>query len=120
MFRSYEDYKNAIDGRALPAAIIDLDAIAENARRVLVAANGKQVRIVSKSIRCATMIKHILSLSEQFQGVMCYSADEAVFLSQQGLSDLLVAYPTAVPASIENVCLAFTAGKQTGPGYCNF
>ena len=26
MFRSYDGYKNAIDGRALPAAIIDLEA----------------------------------------------------------------------------------------------
>ena len=112
MFRSYEDYKNAIDGRALPAAIIDLDAIAENAHRVLAAANGKRVRIVSKSIRCVTMIKHILSLSEQFQGVMCYSADEAVFLSQQGLSDLMVAYPTVVPASIDSVCLAIEKGAD--------
>ena len=112
MYRSYDDYKNAIDGRALPAAIIDLDAIGENARRVLDAANGKQVRIVSKSIRCVTMIKHILSLSDQFQGVMCYSADEAVFLSQQGLSDLMVAYPTVVPASLENVCQAIDLGAD--------
>jgi len=110
MFRSYDYYKSAIDGRALPAAVIDLDAIAENARRVLAAANGKQIRVVSKSIRCVAMIKHILDLSEQFQGVMCYSADEAVFLSQQGLSDLMVAYPTGVPASIDNVCLAIKKG----------
>ena len=34
MFRTYDDYANAIGGRALPAALIDLDAIAENARRV--------------------------------------------------------------------------------------
>jgi D-serine deaminase-like pyridoxal phosphate-dependent protein len=75
MLRTYEEYSSAISGRALPAAIIDLDAIAENARRMLDAANGKRVRIVSKSIRCVSMIKHILSLSDQFQGVMCYSAD---------------------------------------------
>ena len=112
MLRTYEEYTRAISGRALPAAIIDLDAIAENARRVLAAANGKRVRIVSKSIRCVSMIKHILSLNDQFQGVMCYSADEAVFLSRQGLSDLMVAYPTGVPASIENVCQAIEQGAD--------
>jgi D-serine deaminase-like pyridoxal phosphate-dependent protein len=43
---------------------------------------------------------------------MCFSADEAVFLSQQGFSDLMVAYPTGVPASIENVCRAVQQGAD--------
>lgn len=94
MERSYSYYKNAFEGQEKPFAYVDLDFFDQNIKAILNRARDKKIRIASKSIRCTTLMRRILDYNPQYQGVMCYTATEAVWLSHLGFDDLLVAYPT--------------------------
>ena len=77
----------------MPLAFVDMDLLDQNIRAVIQRAGGKKIRIASKSIRCVAILRYIQNFSEQFQGIMCYNAREALYLCRQGFDDLLVAYP---------------------------
>ena len=78
----------------LPALILDLDAFDKNCRKIAAMANGKKIRIASKSIRSIAVLKRILNSSSVFQGIMSFSSREAVFLAENGVDDILIGYPT--------------------------
>jgi D-serine deaminase-like pyridoxal phosphate-dependent protein len=83
-----------------PFAVVDLDAFDANARDLLRRASGVPIRVVTKSLRCRFLIERALR-RPGYQGVMCYSLAEALWLHASGTSDdLLVAYPTADRASL--------------------
>lgn len=109
---SYERYKTLLAGQRLPAAFVDLEALEANARLMLKAAGRMPVRVASKSIRSVAVLRHILSLSPQFQGVLCFSAAEAVHLADHGLDDLVVAYPTVQPEAVRAVCAHVQRGRR--------
>ncbi len=110
--KDYQYYCQAFQGREMPFAFVDLDLFDENIRQVLARADGKkQIRVASKSIRCIPLIRRLLAFDTTFQGIMCYSAHEAVFLSEAGFDDLLVAYPAWHEQEIAAVCLALKRGK---------
>ncbi|UMP02746.1 amino acid deaminase/aldolase [Amycolatopsis sp. EV170708-02-1] len=78
-----------------PFAIVDLDAFDANGADLLRRANGKPIRVVSKSVRCRYLLERVLA-RPGFEGLMCYSLAEAVWHVEQGTSeDIVVAYPTA-------------------------
>ncbi|WP_245838688.1 amino acid deaminase/aldolase [Marininema halotolerans] len=83
-----------------------------NLSRILDASGNKKLRIASKSIRCVPLLKQIMAASDRFTGVMCFSVAEAQFLSEQGLDDLLVAYPTWEKHSLMEVGEVILKGKQ--------
>lgn len=78
---------------SLPALLLDLDAFDQNCKKIAEKANGKTIRIATKSIRSIPVLKRILESSPVFKGVMCYSSDEAIFLAEQGIEDILIGYP---------------------------
>jgi D-serine deaminase-like pyridoxal phosphate-dependent protein len=81
-------------------AVVDLDAFDSNAGDLVKRANGVPIRVVTKSLRCRQLIERVLA-RPGYQGVMCYSLPEALWLHEVGTSDdLLVAYPTANRASL--------------------
>jgi D-serine deaminase-like pyridoxal phosphate-dependent protein len=83
-----------------PFAIVDLDAYDSNARDLVKRANGVPIRVVTKSLRCRHLVERVLT-RPGYQGVMCYTLAEALWLHGVGTSDdLLVAYPTADRASL--------------------
>lgn len=96
----------------MPFAFVDLDLLDENVAAILRRAGGKAVRVASKSIRSLAILERILSSNPAFQGVLCYSASEASFLSGRGLYDLLVAYPIWDPAWVEAVCEKVAEGRR--------
>jgi D-serine deaminase-like pyridoxal phosphate-dependent protein len=98
----YQYYRDIFEKYPLPLAFVDMDMLDKNIAEVLRRAGGKPVRIASKSIRCKFIMDYILKSSNRFQGIMCYSANEAQWLSQQGFDDLLVAYPTLQKNDIIN------------------
>lgn len=110
--RSYPYYKTAFEGQEKPFAYVDLDYFDQNMNDILARANQKKIRIASKSIRCVALLRRILAYSDQYQGLMCFSAMEAVWLSQQGFDDLLVAYPTFQTKHIEAVAQEVQKGKK--------
>lgn len=89
----YEYYKTVFADTPKPFAYVDLDLLDANIRSIASAAGSKKVRIASKSIRSVAILRRILDSSPVFQGIMCYSGREAVFLLERGFDDLLLGYP---------------------------
>jgi D-serine deaminase-like pyridoxal phosphate-dependent protein len=112
MIAYYNHYKTVFEGVEMPYAFVDLDLFDQNIQQLLQRAANKSIRIASKSLRCPALIQRVLDASPQFKGLMCYTATEAVWLAQQGFDDLLVAYPTVHPTSIEAVIKQLQIGKK--------
>lgn len=110
--RTYSEYKTAFEGQEKPFAYVDLDYFDQNMNDILDRANEKKIRIASKSIRCVALLRRILDYNEQYQGIMCFTAKEAVWLSSLGFDDLLVAYPTFQVKHIETVAMEVQKGKK--------
>ncbi len=91
--RDYAFYRDALAEIPLPAAYVDLDLLDANFATFLRQNQGKQIRVASKSIRCAAMLRYLLAKHACIQGLMCFSGREALYLAQQGFDDLLIAYP---------------------------
>lgn len=109
---TYDYYQKALAGLELPLAYVDLDLFDANVEDIRARAGDKKIRIASKSIRCVELMCRILASSPQYQGVMCYTATEAVWLSERGLDDLLIAYPTYQFEHIRAVAQALKRGKK--------
>src|SRR5437660_9203012 len=86
--RDYEYYRKIFDGQPMPFAFVDLDLLDQNIREIASRAHGKRIRLASKSIRCISILRRIFAADDCFQGVMCYTALEAVYLASQGFEDL--------------------------------
>ncbi len=90
----YNYYKNILEGERLPAAVVDLDILDKNVEEIVKRAKGKKIRVASKSVRCRAVLRRILeSHPETFNGLMCFSAEEAADLAAHDFDNLLVAYP---------------------------
>lgn len=107
----YLQYKTALQTTSLPAAWLDLDLLDRNITAISQRASGRQVRVVSKSIRSRQVLHYLLEKQANFQGVMCYHPAEAAWLASTGMDNLLVAYPSVCRASIDNVCRQVAQGK---------
>src|SRR3972149_10327244 len=111
MIRNYQYYKDVFKGQSMPFAFVDLDLFYENIKHIVLRANKKKVRIASKSVRSLAMLKKIFAKDPIFQGIMCFTVPEAIYLSQQGFDDLLVAYPCMQEKYIADVCSEIKKGK---------
>jgi D-serine deaminase-like pyridoxal phosphate-dependent protein len=108
---TYEYYRDVFAGRRLPLAYVDLDLFDMNIAEVARRANGTPVRVASKSVRSVALLRRIVDADPIFQGIMAFSAPEAVWLSEQGFDDLLIGYPTWHAPSVRAVAEAIRAGK---------
>lgn len=87
-------YDRATAALEPPFAIVDLAAMRANAADLVRRAAGKPIRVASKSIRSRALLERILAM-DGFRGVMAYTLPEALWLASGGITDILVAYPTA-------------------------
>jgi D-serine deaminase-like pyridoxal phosphate-dependent protein len=108
---TYQYYKTVFHGRAMPFAFVDLDLFTANMRQTIARAGTKRIRIASKSIRTVALIEKILASNPAFQGVMCFTAPEAVWLSRRGLDDLLLGYPCWHTEQVRAICGEVRQGK---------
>ena len=92
--RNHAQFEEIFAEVEAPFAFVDLDAMWANADAMLARAGDKPVRIASKSIRCRSLIELILERDERFQGVMTFTLPETLWLAEEGVEDLLLAYPT--------------------------
>src|SRR5690349_593111 len=77
-----------------PLAAVDVAAFDDNAEHLVKLANGKPLRVASKSVRCRTLIERVLA-RPGWHGVMAYTLPEAIWLVRAGVTDdVLVAYPS--------------------------
>lgn len=109
---SYFYYKEVFGSRPMPFAYLDLDMLEQNIRQIVSRAGGKRVRLASKSIRSVAVLRRILAADACFQGIMCYSPSEAVYLASQGFDDLLIGYPAWNEQDIAVVAQAVAAGTR--------
>jgi D-serine deaminase-like pyridoxal phosphate-dependent protein len=82
-----------------PLAALDLAALDANAADLVRRAGGTPVRIASKSVRCRWVLDRALALPG-VHGVMAYSLREAIWLARNGVSDVLMGYPSADRAAL--------------------
>lgn len=108
----FEMLRRAFAGFSGPFAFVNLNAFDSNAAALVRRAGGKPIRLASKSIRCTALLKRALSSDPAYQGVMCFSAHEAVHLAGHGLDDLLVAYPTMDTRGILEVARLSAQGRD--------
>ena len=108
----YAYYKSVFGSHPMPFAFLDLDLLQQNIRQIVAQAQGKKVRLASKSLRSISVIRRIMAADPCFQGIMCYTAQEAVYLASQGFEDLLIGYPAWDEQDIAGVARATAAGTH--------
>ncbi|MFE0766566.1 amino acid deaminase/aldolase [Streptomyces smyrnaeus] len=87
-------YDRATTQLDAPLALVDLAAFDANADDLLRRAGGKPVRVASKSVRCRALLERVLA-KDGFSGVMSYTLAESLWLARSGITDVLLAYPSA-------------------------
>jgi D-serine deaminase-like pyridoxal phosphate-dependent protein len=98
-----------------PFAFVDLDAVWSNSADMLRRAHGKPIRIASKSIRSRPVLQRLLDLDPGFQGVLGFTLREAIWLWEQGLRDLVVAYPTTDRACLTRLARITAENPEEAP-----
>ena len=61
MIETYDYYKKIFAGRPMPFAYVDLDLLEHNMRQILTRAQGKRIRLASKSLRSVAILQRILT-----------------------------------------------------------
>lgn len=110
---TYARLRSALDGQQLPAAFVDLGRFDANADALARRAGDRPIRVASKSVRCVPLLRRLLERDDgRYRGVLCFTAAEAVWLADQGLDDLVVAYPTVDPGQLRAVATAVATGHR--------
>lgn len=109
---NYKYYCEVFKNTSKPFAFTDIDLLNENIRQILRRAGDKKIRVASKSIRCRAILEHVFAASEQFQGIMAFHPQEAIWLSEQGFDDILMGYPVWDRASLQAIAHAVKQGKN--------
>lgn len=81
-----------------PFAVVDLDALQANALAMVDRAQGKPIRLASKSVRCRTITRAVLGL-EGYAGILALTLAEALWLAED-CADVVVGYPTSDTGSL--------------------
>jgi D-serine deaminase-like pyridoxal phosphate-dependent protein len=108
---SWEVYERACAALDAPFALVDLDALRDNAASMLARAGGKPIRVASKSVRCRALLHRILGHDAGFRGLMTFTLAETLWLRGHGFDDLLLAYPTAERASLTELAALEGEGR---------
>ncbi|WP_201386028.1 amino acid deaminase/aldolase [Ktedonobacter sp. SOSP1-85] len=108
----YEYYREIFKTRRKPFAFVDLDLLQQNVERIATQAEGKHIRLASKSIRSTAILRRILEANSCFQGIMCFTTREAAFLAEQGFDDLLLGYPTWNEEDLAEIARVNAQGKR--------
>ncbi len=101
------------DHAELPCAFVDLDAFDANCEELakFVKDTPFTIRLATKSIRVPDLIRRALNYGPPFKGLMCFSAQEVLFLSTQGFDDFLLAYPTLQDSDLQALKKVHRSGK---------
>jgi D-serine deaminase-like pyridoxal phosphate-dependent protein len=112
---AYERFETIFGGRQAPFAFLDLDAVWANAADMLRRSRGKPIRIASRSIRSRQVLERLLDLDPGFQGTLTFSLPETLWLWEQGVRDLVVAYPTADRACLTRLARLTSEDPEEAP-----
>lgn len=91
-----ETYEAATRELDAPFAVVDLAALRANAAALVGRAQGRPIRVASKSVRSRDLLRAVLAMPG-YAGIMAFTLPEALWLAtgEDPVSDdVLVAYPT--------------------------
>lgn len=111
----YNRYRQALQGKRLPLAFVDLDAFDANVRYAAQIAEqwGKPIRVGSKSVRCEALLRRIFAIGgSTYQGVLTFTVEETAWLAEKGYDNLLIAYPSVQESDIGLLIGLARMGKQ--------
>lgn len=108
----YEYYKNIFKEYSKPLAYLDRDLLDKNIQAILSRNPEKKMRLASKSIRSLNVLQYILKASNQFEGIMSFHGDEAVFLLENGFDNILLGYPILEKKQVKKLCEFIKQGKK--------
>ncbi|EGY01028.1 amino acid aldolase or racemase-like protein [Nitrospirillum viridazoti Y2] len=108
----YQRYKAILAQERLPVAFVDLDVMQRNVDALAKRAAGLPIRLVTKSVRCLSILRRYYGKGPFLSGLMCYSPAEAAWLAEEGFDDLLVAYPSAETADLAGVIRQLRLGRN--------
>ncbi|ASK66820.1 alanine racemase [Brachybacterium avium] len=87
-----------------PIAVLDLDAFDANAEDLARRAHGTPLRVASKSLRVRGLLERVLA-RPGYAGILAFTLPEALWLVEQGASDVVVAYPTAERGALRRLAM---------------
>ncbi|WP_243763059.1 alanine racemase [Allobranchiibius sp. CTAmp26] len=105
------DLWSSVPAPVAPTAVVDLDAFDANLAAMVARAQGRPLRLASKSVRCRALIDRALQ-SPGFSGVLAYSAAEAAWLVSWGVRDVVIGYPTVDTETIAAVAGSPSVAEQ--------
>jgi D-serine deaminase-like pyridoxal phosphate-dependent protein len=111
----YRRYERAFGELEPPFAYVDLDALEVNAREMVAMATGKPIRVATKSVRSAEIIRRVQAMSGGLRGLLTFTAAESLWLSSLGFENLVCAYPTTDRAAIRALADLTEAEPETAP-----
>ena len=100
----YEKYRKIFNHHRYPLAFVDLDQFDKNIAYVASTQKntGKTIRVASKSIRCLDLLKRVFKKGKgAYRGILSFTLEEAGYLIENGLDDIIVAYPTIQQSDID-------------------
>jgi D-serine deaminase-like pyridoxal phosphate-dependent protein len=100
--QTHERYEQIFAEVEAPFAFVDLDAMWANAEEMLRRAEGKPIRVASKSVRCRPLLQRILARDEGFQGLLTFTL-------------LVVAYPTTDTDALARLAVRSAANPDLAP-----
>ncbi len=106
----FAKYYKIFNEEPKPFAFVDLDAFDVNFKTLKARCGNHQIRIATKSIRSVPMLERL----RDYFGIsrwMCFSLEEALWLSDLGFDNIMVAYPTLQKVWVEKLCEKLAAGK---------
>lgn len=111
---TYQYYNQIFKNEQLPLCYCNLDLLNENIDQIAKRAEGKNktIRVATKSVRNTYILQHILQSNPIYQGLMCYTGNEALWLIQKGFDDLLLGYPIVNKTEIREICKQTKNGKK--------
>jgi D-serine deaminase-like pyridoxal phosphate-dependent protein len=112
---AFERFESIFGGVPAPFAFLDLDAVWANAADILRRSRGKPIRIASKSIRSRPVLERLLALDPGFRGALTYTLPETLWLWEEGVRDLLLAYPTSDRACLTRLARVTAEEPEEAP-----
>lgn len=107
----YQAYKELVAGKKMPCAILDQDLFNKNIDAIIDRCKGTKIRVASKSIRSFPALSAVINHNPSaFSGVMAFTLDEAVYLAEKGIKDILLGYPYTQKALLTKVAGAIKNG----------
>ncbi|MGE7918332.1 alanine racemase [Viridibacillus sp. NPDC093762] len=105
-------FDRAFEHLECPFAWIDLDALDANIDFINQHKNGKSIRIATKSIRSKDLLTYIASKLPTFSGWMTFTAEETLYLINEGFDHFLIGYPILEPMSTRKLVTHVKGGKD--------